>query len=630
MKLTPSFGLALVVLSLSSPLSANPLLPADSIPLDSFAEFEATGANWVLASGISGDPRHSPELIPSSTPGTGVLVNIAPKASGENLFTNWEHGDIELSFEFLMPQGSNSGVYLMGRYEIQLFDSWGVAEPSVHDCGAIYERWNETEKRGYEGTAPTVNATRAPGLWQTMRLVFQAPRFNDNGKKTANARFLEVEQNGFLIHQNVEVTGPTRGAKWSLEAAMGPLQIQGDHGPVAFRNITKRLIDFRTKVTVHNLQSSLLRKEESVDQTIVATAAYLDPGALGEPKNFTVTYTGQINAPNSGTYAFESDSSGTLNLEIGGSPAIVAFNSGVRSVPIQLEAGDHPFELKYTHGPRGRPSLALFAEGPHIARHQFGAKPRPGQMKSATITATDEEAPAPDTKKIQPPKEIMVSPPADGVIVHRGFTPFDPRKRLYSIAVGSSTGVHYAYDFETATILRTWNGPFLDMIEFWDGRAQNQLIKPIGPSLTFHDKPTIVLLESGEHGWPNLPEAQWLAKGYALDAKGQPTFFASLAGIEIEDRIEAASNPRRLERHLTLSGEHTSWMTAILLAEAESITPSADRRSFTIGDRHYYLDLAADNTVEPFVRHINGRDQLILYPPKSARKDLNLSYSLVW
>ena len=107
-------------------------------------------------------------------PGDGVLVNLPTEAANANLLTAWEHGDLELSLEFLMPTGSNSGVYLQGRYELQLLDSWGHARPTFSDCGGIYQRWDQAREQGFEDRAPRYNASRAPGLWQELKIVFRA------------------------------------------------------------------------------------------------------------------------------------------------------------------------------------------------------------------------------------------------------------------------------------------------------------------------------------------------------------------------------------------------------------------------------------------------------------------------
>ncbi len=624
-------ALASSLLILSS-LSAKSLLPAESIPLDSMAAFTTKGDNWQIASALAGDPRREITLEPIA--GTGIIVNTAPKTTGKHLLSAWEHADLELSFEYLMPRESNSGVYLMGRYEIQLLDSWGVTDPTVRDAGAVYERWNRDTKSGYEGKPPAVNATRAPGLWQTMRIVFRAPRFNAAGEKTANARFVEVEHNGFLIHEDVEVTGPTRAAMFGDEKAMGPLMIQGDHGPVAFRNFTRKTLDFSTIISLENVQSELQADANEDDSSFAApvTADSIDPSQLGEARNFKVRYTGELTVPVTGTYAFDANVGGTTSLQVNEQDVLIPINPGVRSVPLHLEKGTHEFELNYAQGNWGKPAIALFIEGPGIARHQLETAAAQtshlAEVETLTAAMADEEEPVAEA---EPTKEeqYITNPSAERVRVQRGFTPFDPLKRLYSIAVGDPGGVHYAYDFDTATVLRVWNGPFLGLEEFWDGRAHNQYLKPIGPSLTFHDHPTIALLERGDHDWPTESDAMWQSKGYTLNERGEPTFFSQLSELHIEDRLITQAAPRTLQRTLTLSGDHTSWMTGILLAEAETITASAAGLSYVIGDRHYYLDVAADNPHPPFIRHINGRDQLILYVPK-WEEEVTLSYNLVW
>ena len=103
-----------------------------------------------------------------------------PKGKTTNLLSDYEHGDTKLHVEFCVPKGSNSGVYLMGRYEVQVFDSWGVDHPKYSDCGGIYQRWQDNH--GYE-VAPRQNASKSPGQWQSFDIIFRA-RFDDQGKKT--------------------------------------------------------------------------------------------------------------------------------------------------------------------------------------------------------------------------------------------------------------------------------------------------------------------------------------------------------------------------------------------------------------------------------------------------------------
>ena len=178
------------------------------------------------------NPANEKELNVSK-PGKNIAV-VEKRSKAAYLVTKQSHGDIEAVIEFMVPKGSNSGIYFMGRYEIQVFDSFAKADVEHSDCGGIYQRWGKNKDNGQP---PRVNASTAPGTWQKFEVVFRAPRFDENGSKTENAKFIKVVHNGQLIHENAEVTGPTRAAmKGSLpEETMGPIRIQGDHGPVAYR-----------------------------------------------------------------------------------------------------------------------------------------------------------------------------------------------------------------------------------------------------------------------------------------------------------------------------------------------------------------------------------------------------------
>jgi hypothetical protein len=189
---------------------------------------------WSVVSSVALDPANPKALV--STPGEGVLLNTL-SGKGVDFKTEGEFGDAQIHVEFCVAKNSNSGVYVQGRYEVQILDSHGKATVGVHDCAAIYERWNDAEKKGYEGTAPSQNASKAPGEWQSFDITFTAPKFDSAGKKTANAKFVKVVHNGTVVHENIELTGPTRGGG-DAEKETGHIRLQGDHGPVAFRNLT--------------------------------------------------------------------------------------------------------------------------------------------------------------------------------------------------------------------------------------------------------------------------------------------------------------------------------------------------------------------------------------------------------
>jgi hypothetical protein len=153
-----------------------------------------------------------------------------------------EFGSCRLHVEFATPkvpkgngQGrGNSGVFLMGQYEIQVLDSYKNVTYPDGQCGALYGR-----------AKPLVNASRGPGEWQTYDITFHRPIFNEKGEVTRNAKF-HVIHNGIVIHDNVELSGgtgwngPHAATEYKKHDDKGHLKIQ-DHGnPVAFRNIWLR------------------------------------------------------------------------------------------------------------------------------------------------------------------------------------------------------------------------------------------------------------------------------------------------------------------------------------------------------------------------------------------------------
>lgn len=119
----------------------------------------------------------------------------------------------------------NSGVYVQGRYEIQVLDSYGWSVPGKGDCAAIYDQF-----------APLSNACRPALEWQTYDIIFRAARVDAAGAVQDNAR-ITLLHNGIVVHNNVEVRGPTGGAMDGMVGEPGPLRLQ-DHGnPVQYRNV---------------------------------------------------------------------------------------------------------------------------------------------------------------------------------------------------------------------------------------------------------------------------------------------------------------------------------------------------------------------------------------------------------
>ncbi len=153
--------------------------------------------------------------------------------------TKQAFGDCQLHVEYATPsevKGSgqgrgNSGVYMMGRYEIQILDSYDNKTYFDGQCGAIYKQ-----------QPPTVNACRKPGEWQTYDIIFQAPRFNEDGS-VAKPAYVTVLHNGVVIHNHFELQGSTsytEPPKYTKHADKLPIHIQNHGNPLRFRNIWVR------------------------------------------------------------------------------------------------------------------------------------------------------------------------------------------------------------------------------------------------------------------------------------------------------------------------------------------------------------------------------------------------------
>ena len=160
-------------------------------------------------------------------PGTGAIR------------TKDSFGSIQLHIEWQSPteivgegQGrGNSGVFLMGKYEVQVLDSYNNRTYSNGQAGSIYKQY-----------IPLVNATRPPGEWQIYDIIFIAPEFDAAGALVSPAR-VTVFHNGVLLHHDVELRGPTvyiGQPSYEAHAAELPLMLQDHSNPVSFRNIWVR------------------------------------------------------------------------------------------------------------------------------------------------------------------------------------------------------------------------------------------------------------------------------------------------------------------------------------------------------------------------------------------------------
>ncbi|MFN4146508.1 MAG: family 16 glycoside hydrolase [Runella sp.] len=576
------------------------------VSLNDMSAFKNPPANWSIVGDVVADLNQ--KNIMTSTPGKGVLLCQHPigKYGREyDLMTNATHGDADIEVEFMMAKGSNSGIYLQGRYEIQLFDSWGVKQPRTYDVGSIYERWDESKpegQKGYEGYPARMNACRAPGLWQKLKIAFQAPRFDANGKKIANAKVLKVELNGVIVQENVELTGPTRGGLEG-EVAQGPLLIQGDHGCVAFRNMV--LKPYSNQVPMlkdlgYALYDGIIvaepdySKTKAVKEGITERLTY---ELAGKPNGFLVRFTGKITIPVAGEYRFQMINHGGHSALRINNQTVAKWQWWENNGKINLPAGDLPFEFVYSKNTDwATASMGLTVESDAaraIDLHALGSVNLSFPLNPILLKPTDEPR------------------------VHRSFFSINGESVSHGASVGEPSGIHYAVNLEKGAICRVWKGDFLDVTPMWHDRGNGMSI-PQGSVLDLGNAPMLALLATEQGTWPaSYGETDgYRFKGYDLDATGRPTFKYDLAGVKVTDQIRPDAENKYLTRQITLSGTVPPTLRC-RLATGKSIVKVADNL-YSI-DKSYYIQAEGAS-----VRNANGEQELLL--PAAAK----MSYSLMW
>jgi hypothetical protein len=510
------------------------------IPLTDLQAFDQPSSNWTIEGAIKSNYTDTSFQVSS---GKGVLVNTLRHGKykrSDDLRFKLNHGDIHFIMDFMLPKGANSGIYLQGRYEVQLFDSWGKKSLKFGDCGGIYERWDDARgkrKEGYEGYAPRQNACKAPGLWQSIEIDFEAPRFDASGKKIKNAVFKKVILNGILIQENIEVSGMTRGAVYDKEGPVGPIIIQGDHGPVAFKNIRYESYD---KPTASLSNISYTYYEGKFTEPIIGEAKPLVKGKLAaltfkviKAKNdYLIHYVGDLNVPEADEYEFQTHWTGSGVLKIDGKE----LNSGSHwysdkvSMKTQLSAGKHRFELMHVKDfPWGPKALGVFVKrmGAHeIAFHDRTSLPDPEPLGLIEVKALSEP------------------------VYQRSFTFHEGKKKTHVIHVGDPTGLSYSYDLKQGAILQTWKGSFLNATQMWQDRGEPQTAEPLGQTVLMDGKFPLVLSSQAQGD-----SVQLVYKGYKI-MHGRPVFYYEwpAAKLVVEDHL----NPNKLgngwERTIKLVG----------------------------------------------------------------------------
>lgn len=592
----PKLCLSSTVFPLACLLLTQVAVGQQLLPLNDLSAFKTTGKTWKVGAVATADFTKANDL--SLTDGSGVLANL-PGSGGADLYTNTEYGDVDIELEYMMAKGSNSGIYLQGRYEVQLTDNLGSKNPTPSDNGGIYQRWDESRpagQAGYEGHAPRQNASKAPGLWQQLRISFQAPRFDASGKKIENAKFIRVDLNGVTIHEDVEVTGPTRGAMENNEHPTGPLRFQGDHGTIAFRNIKVTSLD-KPRPQFSNIKYSVFsgRFYDTLDLKKLppeaqGTLANLSATSIQNvPKEYFIRYTGTVAIKEPGDYAF--------NVAVPGGQGILRINNQSsapqgggrqRAVMVNLPAGEFPFELLYAKNQDWtNRSLGMTIAGPGIREFALG------DVISGNAQNAD---------------PIMLDASVNTIL--RSFMDLPGGIRVvHAVSVGSPDKIHYTYDMDKGAIIQAWRGDFLDATPMWYGRGDGSS-RPVGAVQRF-GKPmfTVAKLATADAPWvTDSAGTGFSPKGYRLDKADVPTFRYLLNGNMVEDSIHVLANGEGLSREITVRGASENYFARI--AQGSSIKEAS--RGLYIVDGQYYVRFDGAGGATPVIRDEAGAKALIV------------------
>lgn len=505
-----------------------PFLPMNEVSLDVLDFWEPSGENWQLVGGVVADFQKEWDLVTAE--GSGVLVNIVPDegkrdvpGKGSHLVSKLAHGDLELEFEVLVPRGSNSGIYFQNRYELQIRDTQGDEDLTPDDMGGIYYRAG-TDGEHIEGSAPAINAARLAGLWQKFRVMFRAPRFNEAGQKVKDAAFEYVYLNGALIQENVTLSGPTVEAGSLEEVALAPFRIQGDHGPVAFRNIKYKAFDWNKSVELSGLTYKLYEGKFDYIPNF-DSLPLLDSGEVVDFSNLTelagyndgvnLVFEGVLEVPTTGTYLFETiiDDGGDLYIDNN----LVVPNEGDPGYGLErglvaLEAGSHTFRQTF-YQEVWSAYLVINVEGPGMEKHAI-----------PMVEQTVEEERRPEQKlsvEVKDRPELI-----------RAFVNHKGTKRTHILSTGSPEGIHYSFDTRNDQLLNIWRGGYADVSKMWINRGEEQLLQPMG---------AVLELEESDLAFHPL--------GYDLSEAGYPVYRYQLGTAIILDKSEPENG--MLKRTLT-------------------------------------------------------------------------------
>jgi len=585
--------------SLKSTKNAINSLPFKNI--SKLTDYEGTSSNWKEASNVNSNYLVKHNL--NMREGSGVIFYKNTTESKENLVSKIKHNMIELKFDFMTSKESSLDVLFMGRYNITLSDSWKISDPTYKDCGGL--------GKGNNGVAPKKNASKAPGLWQKMRVVFSGPKFNKKGNKIEDAIFEKVFLNGELIHKNISInTLPSKAVYKKEISGKAPLIFKGNKGGVAFKNIEYKTFDrknLEVKKLTYKLYDGVFKKYSDFEDTKPddkgkVTGFYSDK-VTDKKNSFAIEFKGELDIPIAGDYLFHLKSIENSRLFIDGKEVVDISTRNFYEVQtkvkkIKLSAGRKEIKVLCRKGKRGQHKLYVLLEGPELKRGSLNSYPSDHIGKNN--------------------RPILIKA-EDEVVIQRGFVKNRGETETKTIAVGHPNNINYVINYATISLVQFWNGEFADVTDMWHGRGKAQLLVPIvSPEQNEVDYSIKILADKNKTAWKKGDTKQIKFEGYRLNKEKEPTFMYKQGQMSVEDHFTSNKETNTLDRKLVVNNIHKN---AYFRAAKGKFIDKVSEDTYSINGRYF---IKVSGASKPFIRNIKNNDELLI-PVINTIK-----YSLIW
>ena len=317
--------------------------------------------------------------------------------------------------------------------------------------------------------------------------------------------------------------------------------------------------------------------------------------AYGQPRKYSILFSGKLNALKTGDYEFDLNYGGIAGLWIDGRELIPPTHHDLgqpQTAHLNLAAGPHDVQVFFTRF-WSRPGLGLFVA-------QAGIRPQP---LHALISLPD-----PD-----PVGLISVQPEAQAERI-RSFVqlPGEKMKRTHTLSVGSPAHLHYTLDLNQMALLQAWKGDFANLTEMWYERGEPQLLNTMGATIQLPGQTVLLVVtngtDAGAMAWPDsVSEDILYYKGLTVDKQGFPTIDYTLDGAAVTDAVRPEGN--ELVRKLAISGLANGKIAYCRVAAGASVE-EVSKGIYAVNDRSYYIRV--DPKAKAIIRQSKGQQEILL------------------